>query len=545
MKTFVKFSKVLFYDIALGLLLLQLFLLFSPRIVLINADIGRHIKNGEIFFKEKRIVSTNYYSYTEEDRGVVNHHWGAGAIFYLLWKIVGFPGLSIAFSLGMLITFVFFFWGGVRSSSFPATYIFAVLAAPIIATRTEIRPEVFSYLFLGMFFILLEFYRSRKLPFSVLITALVFIQIIWVNTHIFFAMGIFLVGAYFVDEWINKKEPGRLRQIGILLTAVSVACLINPSGIGGALSPLTIFKEYGYMLAENQSVLFMKKRFPENFVFKHFIGVSVFFVLLLIGSMNRRNWRAGIYKVLMAVVFSMLAWKAIRCFPLFGFFVIPVGGYFLKEFLGRLPRWAAVSIKWGGLMVAVAIVCIGFIGKRNYYSPYRKLQLPAVVKGIEKSSCWACEIFKNPGKLAGLAPGMQGSAEFFRKMNIKGPIFNNYDIGGYLIFELFPQERVFVDNRPEAYSNDFFKKIYVPMQEDEAVWKAKDQEYGFNAIYFYRHDMTPWAQPFLIRRVRDPEWAPVFVDLYTIILLKRNQQNALLIQRFEIPQSAFAFTENR
>ena len=140
----------------------------------------------------------------------------------------------------------------------------------------------------------------------------------------------------------------------------------------------------------------------------------------------------------------------------------------------------------------------------------------------------------------GLEPGNGAAAEFFRREKIRGPIMNDYDIGGYLIFHLFPEHRVFVDNRPEAYSEDFFQKIYVPMQQDESVWRRLDERYRFNAIFFYRHDATPWGQAFLIRRVQDPEWIPVFVDLYTIILVRRAPQNSGVIGAHGIPKSVFS-----
>ena len=120
-------------------------------------------------------------------------------------------------------------------------------------------------------------------------------------------------------------------------------------------------------------------------------------------------------------------------------------------------------------------------------------------------------------------PGVERSADFFKAAGLKGPVFNNYDIGGYFIFYLFPQERPFVDNRPEAYPVDFFKRVYGPMQEKEQDWSEARAKYGFELIYFYRHDITPWAQPFLLRRLDDPEWAPVFVDDYTIILARRGR----------------------
>jgi len=139
----------------------------------------------------------------------------------------------------------------------------------------------------------------------------------------------------------------------------------------------------------------------------------------------------------------------------------------------------------------------------------------------------------------GLEPKNSLSAEFFLENKIQGPILNNYDIGSYLIFYLFPKYRVFVDNRPEAYSSDFFQKIYIPMQESENEWQKQDKIYNFNAIFFFRNDATPWGQNFLISRINDSTWAPIFVDQYTIIFLKKTSQNQKIIEKFEIPKEFF------
>ncbi len=143
----------------------------------------------------------------------------------------------------------------------------------------------------------------------------------------------------------------------------------------------------------------------------------------------------------------------------------------------------------------------------------------------------------------GLAPQATASATFFKVNGLQGPIFSNYDIGGYLIYYLAPQEKVFVDNRQEAFPPEFFRDVYVPMQEDNKVWQAKDVQYGFNAIFFYRHDLTPWGQNFLVERIKDPQWAPVYVDAFTIIYLKRNALNQPLIEQFELPRSMFGVSK--
>ena len=145
----------------------------------------------------------------------------------------------------------------------------------------------------------------------------------------------------------------------------------------------------------------------------------------------------------------------------------------------------------------------------------------------------------------GLMPAVNASAEFFKESGLRGPIFSNYDIGGYLIYHLGGLEKVFVDNRQEAFPPDFFQKVYIPMQEEYSVWRQAQAKYGFNVIYFYRHDITPWGQDFLIARVRDPQWAPVFVDDYTIIFARRGSIDQGVIDRFELPKSMFSITGPR
>src|SRR3989344_6043659 len=141
----------------------------------------------------------------------------------------------------------------------------------------------------------------------------------------------------------------------------------------------------------------------------------------------------------------------------------------------------------------------------------------------------------------GLAKSVEGAGEFLKTNRVPGPIFNNYDIGGYLIYNLYPKERVFVDNRPEAYPADFFDKVYIPMQEDDRVWRENLAKYNFNAIVFYRQDATPWAQKFLIARVTDSVWIPVFVDDWVIIFVRNAPQNQDVISRFQISKDLFSF----
>jgi hypothetical protein len=143
----------------------------------------------------------------------------------------------------------------------------------------------------------------------------------------------------------------------------------------------------------------------------------------------------------------------------------------------------------------------------------------------------------------GLMFGVNNAAEFVKSEKIAGPYFNNYDDGGYMIHHFFPKERVFIDNRPEAYPPDFFSERYIPMMENGEVWEKMDKIYGFNAIICSHRDITPWGQSFFVRMIDDRKWAPVFMDSYIIVFVKQNETNAPIISKYKIDRNVFSVTK--
>ena len=127
----------------------------------------------------------------------------------------------------------------------------------------------------------------------------------------------------------------------------------------------------------------------------------------------------------------------------------------------------------------------------------------------------------------------QDGVDFVLGNHISGPVFNNFDVGSYLIWKLYPQQKVFVDGRPEAYTPDFFSSIYEPMQEDPAVWKHyADDVYHINYIFFDYHDITPWAQTFLSFISQDKNWPLIYKDNSVVIFVRRTPANLRLINTY-------------
>ncbi|HUW24085.1 MAG TPA: hypothetical protein VMW04_00490 [Patescibacteria group bacterium] len=505
-----------------AVLVLLFIFLQSSKINLATADLGRHLKNGEIILQGDpwQIWRTNSYSYTHSDYPFLNHHWGSGIIFFLIWRIAGFVGLSIFFSLITLVTFWLFFRLAWKGSRFSVAWLTAILVLPVLVSRTEIRPEIFSYLFAGVFWWILDNFRQKRLS-SRFLFLLPLLMLFWVNLHIYFFLGFFLIGVFFLEElvFVLKKTGGLrdlsyLRNLSIAGGLCLVASFLNPAGLKGLWYPLQIFKGYGYRLFENQTVWFLDKlvNYPPSLYFKIVFGVLVLSWVYAFLAKRKVTHRCFLF----SLFFSFMGWTAVRNLTLFGYFAWPIIAGNLRE-IGRgektgerpeLEDFMAASL--GGLLL------LGLF--------------------LLNSSYWLARLSLG----FGLEKGNEKAAEFFLENHLSGPIFDNYDNGGYLIYYLFPKERVFVDNRPEAYPKEFFEKTYIPMQESEEKWQEVEKEYHFNAIFFYRLDLTPWGQNFLVSRIKDSAWAPVYVDNWSIIFLKRSSQNQTSIQKYELPKEIFS-----
>jgi hypothetical protein len=72
----------------------------------------------------------------------------------------------------------------------------------------------------------------------------------------------------------------------------------------------------------------------------------------------------------------------------------------------------------------------------------------------------------------GAAPTTLEPIEFIKGNDLQGPILNDTDIGSYLTFYLYPEERVFADNRfSDAYTNAFLEQEYQGLFTNEETWK--------------------------------------------------------------------------
>ena len=487
------------------------------KINLPTDDLGRHLTNGKIIWETKSIAKTNFYSYTEPDFPFLNHHWLSGVIFYFLFLLAGFSGMIIFKIIILLASFFLIFYISAKKGNFWLAAIFSIPAIFILSERTDVRPEIFSYFFTALFLYLLFSFADN--PKSKKIFWLIPLQIIWVNLHIYFFIGPAMVLGFLAEKIIrnrkNIKNNPLIKRLSSIIFLLFAACFLNPAGWKTVFYPLNIFKNYGYDVAENKSPFFLEHLMHDPAIpfFKLALGILI---ITFIISLIFRNF--SIFYFLAAASTSIAGMIAVRNFPFFALILLPTASIGLKNFFRSLSTQIknAKNVFW--LKIFVSIILIILLGWAINYS-FKNPLPPNKEKGI------------------GLSFESEKAAKFFLQENIKGPIFNNYDIGSYLIYYLYPSEKIFVDNRPEAYSKLFFDGIYLPMQMDETKWQEIQNKYNFNAIFFPQQEGTWWGQNFLANRFNDSLWAIIYADSQAVILVKNNEGNKKLIEKYQITKN--------
>jgi hypothetical protein len=315
----------------LGLLIIVYGFFLLHRIDISGGDLGRHLMNGKVFVDSilshqsvAPLLHSNFYSALFAETPFINHHWGSGVLFFLVWKVAGYFGLILFFAFISVATVCFFWFVIPAKSRTLSAFVFGLVMLALVTERVEIRPEAFSYLFAGVFFFILEKQRRGEVS-KRLLYLLPVLQVAWVNLHIYFFLGPLLVGLYFLESFLLKPAvPHRATLFAKVFVATIIAGCINPSGVAGLLYPLTILSNYGFSIQENVPLAVLGSEHPwygPIIVFK-LVALFLSSTATILFIKRRANFPT-VHTVLFAA-FAALTWHMARNIALFGFFALPV-----------------------------------------------------------------------------------------------------------------------------------------------------------------------------------------------------------------------------
>jgi hypothetical protein len=179
------------------------------------------------------------------------------------------------------------------------------------------------------------------------------------------------------------------------------------------------------------------------------------------------------------------ALRSIRLIPLFVLIAVPL---LSRQFCAAVQARTAIRSAGTGLSVATRSILNGTI-----------------------ALCMALFVISHTVRVIQRQPEVQkqifpeGAVAFLQSHPPPGPIFNHYDWGGYLIWRLYPNVRVFIDGRADVYGDQFF-------HEFADAYQFKDDGQRILQRWDVGTILVPAGSPIAAGLRLNPEWALSYED---------------------------------
>ncbi|MEM7032575.1 MAG: hypothetical protein AAF629_23685 [Chloroflexota bacterium] len=397
-----------------------------------------HLRSGQYMVETGSLIQADPFSHTQNGQPWINHGWLAQLLWYSLFSIGGLSFLSLG--LAIIVTYAFWLtWQQTDANVYTKAFLIILAAIPA-SIIWSVRPQMISFLLTAIISWLLyrfKYQRKSLLPWLPLL------MVVWVNSHGGFAIGFILLTCYLVGELFNAFLPhstpepdfiGWTRWRHLLLASVITlfVVVINPHTWRMWLYP---FQTVGIGVLRDFIAEWQSPNFHQPIV-QSFLVLVLVMIAVLARTKHPMDWT----DLALLGGWTTLSFFAVRNVPIFALVCTPILTRYTQyaldlqfgaQALGRPRRYSRIIYKLNVALLGFTL--LGAVGQ-------------AIIT-LSPTTLDEREQIQFPVE----------ATQFIAQTNPATPIFNSYNIGGYLIYHLWPDYPVFVDGRTDLYEDAFLR----------------------------------------------------------------------------------------
>lgn len=410
-----------------GLLVLVGAVSLEVKLSVLDLDVWWHLKTGDWIIQHGGFPRTGIFSRSAADHSWAAYSWGYEVLLSRFYAWFGLVGIGLYGALLTLMVAFSVYWMVRRlSGNFWMACFLAVLCCYSFLFLMMPRPVFFSVAMLCVVLtLLLQAQRTGNIRELYWIPLLF---LLWANLHIQFIYGLAIWGLFvavnisqrlaerhgFTPAWLTTSK----------LSAKSLAILFGSSLLATLIGPYS-YHLYTIVFAYSRSQLIysmITELQPLSFrAYEHFVE------LLLTGAaffIAARQKQVNPYKVVLLVTACIFGFHTMRdswflCVCAAACIADSSGELIGREANDTLPQLVAVFAVTAGVLFILAP------------------GLDFNQRGLDRA-------------VSGRFP--VNAVNFVRQNRIRGPLFNNFDWGGFLIWYL-PEYPVSLDGRTDLYGD--------------------------------------------------------------------------------------------
>jgi len=455
-----------------------------------DPDLWWHLRTGELIIQNHKLFHSDPYSFTRAGQPWVDHEWLSEILIFALYKAAGWGGLIVGFAAVIACTFLLVF---VRCSGQPyiagAITVWGAIAA---VPSFGVRPQMITLLLASIFLFVLE--QSYERPNRV--WWLLPLMLLWVNLHAGYAVGLGLVAVYLCGDLLDsglgnfapEEWPGRARNLSRLTLACVAIVPLNPYAIAMYRYPIETLRSRAMLayIGEWASPDFHQGRYVP--VLLLMLGV------MMLPALSSHRLRAR--ELLLLAVGLYAALRSVRHIPLFVLIAAPLLSGMIQGILKEAGRFQVFERERrpAGVKLALNLVLLTsfllFSGFRVRY--VIRHQTETTDREFPSSAL-----------------------NFIASARLPAPVMNHYNWGGYFIWKLYPEYKVYIDGRADVYGDAFMDQFASTYYARGEHWRAGLEKWNVQTI------LLPPDAPVITALSIEPGWQRVFSDSEAIVLTRR------------------------
>ncbi|MDD5628319.1 MAG: hypothetical protein PHU21_04595 [Elusimicrobia bacterium] len=427
-----------------------------------DPDLPWHLAVGRAAAAARAPLAADDFSYTQSGR-FVPYEYASDLALYAAQHAAGSWGLHLlaAAAVGLLAWLLTI---RVAKEARPLALAFCGLALAALAPLLILRPALLGLPCFAAALLCVERYRQTQEPRWLWL--LVPLQLLWANVHAFAPAGAVLAWAAAV---LLPEKGRRLQPAGAALAAAAATCL-SSFGPGIFLGP--------WRVASHSALI--REWTPASWdlflIYDPLLGLLVLLTAAaLIWGRGRDGRRTpGPFDLVLVLGGFLAMLLRFRLAPLFIVAAAPLAAARLWPRL-RDRRWLPAAVLAAALLAPAAVA--------------RRREVPWGM-GFDQSRL------------------PEGAVRFIAQNRPQGPLWNEVSLGGYLIWRLQGQVKVFIDGRTAyLYPPGFLKAAWESLYRPE-VFAELASRYGFQWAVVSARDDSNTGGPL----AASPDWAMVYLD---------------------------------
>jgi hypothetical protein len=474
-----------------------------------DCDTGWHIRTGQWIAANHWVPARDIFSFSKAGDPWFAWEWLSDVVFAWINAHGGLAAVVLFAMVLLCATFTLLFGMARRKSNVIVAFFVTLLATVSSSIHWLARPHLFTLFFLVLFYWGLENVRQGRtrlggVPYLAIFPAA---MVLWTNLHGGFFVGILMICAYgagellqflFLPDAQGRGAAGR-RSRAYFLSALAclAASLVNP---------------YTYHLhvhiAEYLGDPWNGQHIAEFLSLNFHHPTAQFFEAMLVLGLVAGYWhvsRGRVIEPILVVMWGHAALLAGRNIPIFAIVATPIAAGAVQGWLDGASEWRVAAWVRRGIAsfnsAAAKMAEMEAVGRWHLASVLGVALVAAVIWAPNPPRKFRPE-FDPQSFPAGALATLRGVPS--------SRIFTTDQWGDYLIWSLYPANRVFIDGRSDFYGDDFDNK-YLDVLNVRNGWEKTLSRFGINTI------LLPPDAPLAGALKESSRWKVVYDDHISLV----------------------------